>query len=307
MIRVCILLGAVVAGVTLYVQWSFFQRGRGISLLVPFRCNDPENQRYKNWQWLKRYWKAQLPCAEIIMGEDRFSSEDPSIPFSKSVAVNDAASKAKGDVYVIVDADGFVSASAVLHCANQIREARKRGYRLWFVPYRQFFRLTEEALQRILRSSPKKPYQFPTPPPESCLQRPTASQFGHRYGAMVQIMSKEAFWMVGGWDPRFRGWGGEDNSAMRAMDTLYWPHKTLPIQVLHLWHPMLSVEGQDHWVDQFHRIWPGQTGGCANKALSSQYFQAIGNRKKMREIVSQGWNLTPVNQSVQTDQGGTSL
>ena len=65
---------------------------------------------------------------------------------------------------------------------------------------------------------------------------------------MIQIMPSEAFWEVGGWDERFRGWGGEDHAAMRATDTLYWRHKTMPVQVLHLWHPMISPDGTSDWV-----------------------------------------------------------
>ena len=69
------------------------KKGHGVSILVPFHCPNSREQRAKNWQWLKKYWKAQLPGAEIIMGEDKVSKKKPSIPFSKSMAVNDAASK----------------------------------------------------------------------------------------------------------------------------------------------------------------------------------------------------------------------
>src|ERR1700675_3848270 len=107
---------------------KFWRRGHGISVIVPFRCPDASNPRVRNVEWLKQYWKAQLPGAEIIVGED------PAIdlPFSKSVAVNNAVAKSKGDVLVIVDADGYISADSVLYCADEIRGARKRGHKLWF-------------------------------------------------------------------------------------------------------------------------------------------------------------------------------
>ena len=76
---------------------------------------------------------------------------------------------------------------------------------------------------------------------------------------MIQIMPSEAFWEVGGWDERFRGWGGEDHAAMRATDTLYWRHKTMPVQVLHLWHPMISPDGTSDWVHWRERVWANQT------------------------------------------------
>ena len=121
--------------------------------------------------------------------------------------------------------------------------ARKNKKKLWFVPYRKFYRLTQEASEVILNSKPSNPIKYIGEPPEIHLLNNTpfngtsGSSYGHWYGALVQIMPKEAFKEVGGWDERFRGWGGEDHAAMRAMDTLYWPHKTLPTPVYHIWHP----------------------------------------------------------------------
>jgi len=60
------------------------KKGRGISLLVPFRC-EAKSQREKNWQWLHKYWNAQLPGAEVIIGVDPISESHSSLPFSKEV------------------------------------------------------------------------------------------------------------------------------------------------------------------------------------------------------------------------------
>lgn len=271
------------------------RRGRGISILVPFHC-ESASQRAKNWRWLKKYWMAQLPGAEIIMGEDKESLCHPSLPFSKSVAVNNAASKASGDIFVIVDADGYFSANSVLLCAGRIRRATEKGQRLWFVPYRQFYRLTKASSRCVLESSPKRPYHFPTPPKPHNIQNDSGSRYGHWWGAGIQIMSREAFEIVGGWDERFRGWGGEDHAAMQAMDTLYWRHKTLPGQHLHIWHPMLSADGVEQdgdkhddtgWVSWKYRVWKNQDESGANDKLSTRYYGANGKTKRMRKLVSE--------------------
>lgn len=271
------------------IKWLFDRRrGHGISILVPFYCVDKTNQRVKNWHWLHKYWKCHFPGAQIIVGEDLTLRDCPELPFSKSMAVNNAAFKATGDVFVIVDADGYISADAVLHCVKEIRRARKKGHRLWFVPYRHFYRLTEWASQLVLNSNPCNPYQFSTPPPLDCILDTSGSQLGHWYGAGIQIMPREAFEEVGGWDPRFRGWGGEDHAAMRAMDTLYWRHKTMPTQYLHIWHPMLSPKGQDKWVDWKFRMWNNQTSVGMNDNLSGRYYGAYGDTKRMRKLVDEG-------------------
>ena len=75
------------AGAGAFLVSRKFRKGHGISILIPFRCTDPDSPRMKNVEWLKRYWAAQLPGAEVIIGED----PDTSRPFSKSVAVNNAA------------------------------------------------------------------------------------------------------------------------------------------------------------------------------------------------------------------------
>jgi len=264
------------------------RKGKGISILVPFHCTDHHSQRAKNWHWLKKYWEDQLPYAEIVMGRDTICELDSSIPFSKSVAVNDAASKATGDVFVIVDADGYIEIDSVLHCVKQIRRARKRGERLWYIPYRQFFRLTEWASELVLQSSPKDPFTFSTPLDPKYVQNTSGSQLGHWYGALIQIVPREAFEEVGGWDPRFRGWGGEDHAAMRATDTLYWPHKTLPGQVIHIWHPMLGPQGISPWIEWQNRMWNNQSTTGANDALSGRYYGAHGDIKRMRKLVQEG-------------------
>ena len=274
-------LGVLAISLMLYLK----RRGRGISLLIPFQSTD--RQRRENVEWLKKYWHAQLPGAEIIIGQDRVSLADPQIPFSKSAAVNDAARRANGDIFVIVDGDGYVDAEAVLNCINNIRRAKREGKRLWYIPYRQFYRLTKDAARRVLDSSPKQPYRFPMPPAPEDVQETSGAQLGHWYGAMIQILSREAFWEVGGWDERFRGWGGEDHAAMRATDTLYWPHKTMPVQVLHLWHPMLTVDSQADWVIWKDRVWKNHQTKGANDALSGRYYWAHGKPEQMRKLVNE--------------------
>lgn len=260
------------------------QVGRGISIIIPFRCADKASRRWENFNWVKRYWKHHLPGCEIIQGED----ERTDLPFSKSVAINNAVAKSSGDVLVIVDADGFIRARNVLYCVREIRKAIKRGHRLWFVPYRQFYRLTEEASTKVIESDPAHPFYIPEPPLKCDIIDSSGSMLGHWYGAMIQIMPREAFDIVGGWDERFRGWGGEDHSHMRAMDTLYWHHKTLPHQVLHLWHPMLGPGGKESYVHWRERMWENQKYSGTNDELTGRYYGANGDHKRMRKLVDEG-------------------
>ncbi len=136
------------------------RKGHGLSIIVPFRTSKKYGRQDENYHWIKKYWKCQLPGCEIIRGNDHWWRK----PFSKSLAVNAASAKATGDIFVIADVDCYIDTEVVLHCAEEIRRARKRNQRLWFVPYRKFFRLTDAASQRVLDSDPGWPHRFPTPP-----------------------------------------------------------------------------------------------------------------------------------------------
>jgi hypothetical protein len=265
---------------------KFFRvKGHGISILVPAHLTD--NQRQENWKWLQEYWKTHLPGAEVIIGDD---PDAASLPFSKSVAVNHAATLAHGDVFVIVDADVFISVETVVECAQEIRLAEKKGHSLWFMPYRKLYRLTQDVSARLLKSSPNCPLDIPVAESDimnvGVFEGKPLSQVGHWYGAMIQIVSREAFFTVGGWDRRFRGWGGEDHAAMVAMDTLYGPHKTTPGHILHIWHPVLTPDTANDPKGK-KRIWANQDGKQTNDALSGRYYWSKGNPQRMRGLVNE--------------------
>lgn len=269
-------------------SWFHPKVGHGISIIIPFHPSKEQVERTENLLWLVDYWKCHLPGAQIILGADSKSTLDANVPFSKSCAVNHAAKMATGDIFVIVDADGFIDSKSVLLCAEKIRRARERGHRLWYVPYRQFYRLSKNASRRLLKSIPCHPLAFPTPPNPCDILNTSGSQHGHWFGAGIQILPREAFDKVGGWDERFRGWGGEDHAATRATDTLYWTHKTLPGQFLHIWHPMFSSTAVKEWVDWNERIWAGQVSSGANDELSRKYYGANGHQERMRKLVQEG-------------------
>lgn len=247
--------------------------GKGISILIPFR--DDDGTRTPVYEWLVRYWKAQLPGAQIVRGHNDGQ------PFSKTSAFNDARSRAKGDVIALIDADCYLDAKVLLHCATEIRRERRRGRRLWFIPYRHFYRLTDLATSHVLASAPSHPLKFPSPPdPRDTDNEPEAASHGHWWGALAQVMPAEAFDLVGGTDPRFTGWGHEDVAFMRALDTLWCKHKTTPNQILHLWHPVIRTASK-------LKLWPGQLDSRESNLLAGRYYAAFGDPRLMRRLVNE--------------------
>jgi hypothetical protein len=247
------------------------RRGRNISLLVPFRSDSEHRTRV--WEWLHDYWEHELPGAEIVMGSDEHS------PFVKTAAVNRAFRGSHGDIVVILDADCYLPGSVILSCAKRIRSARRRGRKLWFIPYRHFYRLTRDATEEILRHDPDDPPRIPDPPPPSMTEDSRNSSSGHWWGALIQIMPRRAFEAAGGMDERFnQGWGGEDAAFMVAVDTLYARHRTTGNAVFHLWHPHTGTD------DQFERMWQGQSELGGNSRLATFYSMARGRAKRMSKL-----------------------
>lgn len=259
--------------------------GHGVSIIIPFRAPSKADERVRNIEWLKKYWRHALPGAELIISDD----PDHDCTFSKSVAINRGVARASGDVLLLIDADGFMPGAHVLYCANEIRNARKRNRKLWFVPYRKFYRLSNSATVQLIDSTMACLHAFPEPPRETDVinVKDANPAQAHWYGALVQMMPREAFDLVGGWDERFRGWGGEDHAAMRAMDTLYVLHKTLPFRVFHLWHPMLGDNGTADMVHWKERRWEGQDQAGINNSLSYRYYHAYLKPPIMRRLVGE--------------------
>ena len=257
-----------------------------ISILVPLGGDDPA--RLRNWEWLRAYLECHLPDAEIVIGRDRASERrwcrKPK-PFSKAAAVNDAFRRSRGDVIVILDADAFLAASVIEHCAERLRHQRRCGDRSWFVPYRHLYRLRRPTTERVLESDPCHPLWIPSPPPAWDIDGKDGSGPINIYGAMCQIMPREAFETVGGMDTRFRGWGAEDLAFACALDTLWGQHDYTHNDILHLWHPsVISGQGASWTI----KMWPRQTRPGVNNELGGLYLRVNGDAAAMRALVNEG-------------------
>jgi len=246
--------------------------GSGISLLVPFRDDHTEG-RLKNWLWLKAFWEHELPGAEMIIGIDTGS------PFSKTCAMNNAFQHSHGDILILLDADCYIEPNVILQCADRIRKARDEQEPLWFVPYRHLFRLTLKATEKLVASNPKDALRFSIPPDPNDIGNAISSGNGHWFGALIQIMPREAYLKVGGMDPRFRGWGGEDITLVRVVDTLYGRHRTTNDQVFTLMH---HVNG-----NALLRMWEGQNKTGINNRLSVHYRETYGDKVRMCKVIQE--------------------
>lgn len=250
----------------------FHRRHPKISLIIPFSSKNLLRKR--TFKWLLEYWKHELPNAEIVIGHSK------SRVFNKGRALNQAVRKSSGEILVIIDADAYMSGKVIERCAERILEELHNH--LWYVPYRHLYRLNSDITRLIVQSDPRHPLRLSSPPSDCFLDdNGHKSSYGHRYMAMCAIIPRQAYEMLGCFDERFSGWGGEDVCFLRAMDTLWGKHKSTDNDVLHLWHEMIGGNYQT-------RQWVGQTGGGANNELANAYNRATGKPEEMRALVDEG-------------------
>lgn len=246
-----------------------------ISIVIPFGRSD-HAERARNLEWVLGYLEDNIPEAQVIVAKYL------RLPFSKTAAWNKGMARVEGDVVVLLDADALISAHTIRSAAEKIRASRRRGLKLWIVPYRNLYRLTSEATDRIIYADGhNNPYEYDVVPPLSDVEDANTSAYGHRYGAMCMIIPVEAYDAIGCFDERFKSWGGEDISTLRALDTLYAKHKTLKANIFHLWHPKIGSNYAE-------RKWNEEDQAGANNALATRYHRATRNRRAMSQLVREG-------------------
>lgn len=205
------------------------------------------------WTWCRARWGA--PDIELIAAD---SGEEP---FSRGNSRTLGATKASGEVLFFADAD---SANDNLRASVDLLERAP-----WVIAYsapKGYVALTEAATECLLARSPSEPLRAPQPGDwyERC----------HSFAGAL-CMRTEDFWRVGGYDPRFEGFGFEDDAFHEALDTIVGEHERVDGVHLHLWHPHIESE-------RFNQPHIGE-----NKALADRYYAARGNREAMLRIVEE--------------------
>jgi glycosyltransferase involved in cell wall biosynthesis len=247
-----------------------------LSVIIPFREGD-DLTRDRVFQDTLRYYTTGLPEAEIIVAVDPLNA----YPFNKSAAINHGVRKSRGKILAIVDADCYIDCDTIRQVAREIEEAVDEGRRLWYIPYERFYRLNKTTTLEILPDlqSNATLASLGDPPSDDKLDpSPANHSTGHYYGALIQIMPREAFDCVGGWDVLFSGWGSEDVSMLLSLDTLYGSHKVFDGPVYHLWHHI------NFGSYQFTRTWIGQDAPERNWRLAAAYKNAAGNYDAMYNL-----------------------
>jgi len=235
-----------------------------ISLLIPFRNLE---QRLDQFAWLEQRWRSLGDDFEVVVSED-----DGLDPFSRSVGVNNAYKESTADILAVVDADLWLDPQIFLDAVDFITNNPNS----WVRPCTDVYRIKKEVTEEIIKQDPVS--QFPTITEEDC-ERISVAVGG------VCVFSRGQFETVGGMDPRFRGWGGEDNAWNTVMDKKFSRAQRWHKDLYHLWHPRNKDENG-------MPTYPGQTK--RNSDLVLEYQVAAKSHITLDKLISENKKRTGI-------------
>lgn len=218
-----------------------------VSVVVPVAGDGAA--RDTAWAWCR----GQYPDGwEVLEAPDPGPGE-----WSKGRAVNPVVARAAHDLVLVADCDLWLGRRQL---ERAVAALERHGFP-WLVPHDDVYRLSPlQTAMVIVRPPPAVPY-----PMRGRRHRGPA-------GGGFVLVRRGAWDAVGGLDERFAGWGGEDISLARALDTVAGPHARLRQRCWHLWHPPMPRR-------------PGSRASWANEALAGQYAAAAGDREAMLDVI----------------------
>lgn len=153
-------------------------------------------------------------------------------PWCKAEAFNAAVTTSHAEVVVLADADSFVPHDALQASLDQVRATG------WAVPFSRVRRLTAQATSTTLAADPAVTDRPPATDTEADVHDVLP-------GGGICVMLRSLATDCGPFDPRFRGYGGEDYAlgcAARTFSGNYAMQQ--PGYLWHLWHP--RADGPSH-------------------------------------------------------------
>lgn len=227
-----------------------------VSIVFPFRAGCLYRERA--FDWCRAWWAEAFPEFEQIVGES------PDGPFSRSAAMLDGAARAEGEVLVFADTDVWCEPAAVLAAIDAVSE---HG---WAVPHRLLHRLSPESSDLFMAGHPLEGLEL-----SSDNSRDMSPYVGNATGTLL-VTHKNAFTEAPP-DPRFRGWGQEDNAWWVTLQTLVGSCWRGDADLVHLWHP--PAERSDRKV-----------GNPVSLSLWRRYRKANNHPDVMRALINE-WRV----------------
>lgn len=214
------------------------------SVLIPFAGDDPD--RLLSLAWVTARYESSGYEVSIGYGDvERWSKAD---------AVEDALSKASGDLLIVADADVWCEELPLSI------EAVDQGAP-WSMPHWNVVRLTRTGTEKFFAGQ------------EILMEDESEHHFGAPGGGIV-VLTREMYERCP-LDPRFVGWGGEDLAWGYALRTIAGKHARFHAGLWHFWHaPQARMTRK--------------VGSEANETLRASYADSRFQTGRMRKLIAEG-------------------
>lgn len=220
-----------------------------ISVLIPYKPD--HGRRDFLWKNVKQRYQRLFPELDICIGRDE------SKIFNRSKAINQAAKKAKGDIFIITDADVVFNKDLIKEIGANIHKHP------WIIPFKNGYRLTKKASDKLIENGLKGKVQ---------IDPGDIERIEGGLGALMNVVTKKCFQKVSGFDERFKGWGPEDKAFFESLETICGHHFRMDQDIYHLWHPQAEI---------VQREIPKQ------QALYEKYLNATNNVEAMKKLIKE--------------------
>lgn len=214
------------------------------AVLIPWRSTECPH-RLRALEYVTARYAHEHPQWPVVLGHCDAG------PWIKAAAVDAALRQTSAEILIVADADVWTDglAAAVEHVST------------WAIPHRGVHRLTAAATSRYIAGEPWRD-----------LSLDERAYLGVEGGGITVI--RRELYTVCPLDPRFVGWGSEDDSwgvALRALYGSPWRGKA---GLVHLWHPAQQ---------RATRSW----GSLEGRDLRKRYVRARGDEDAMRALVAE--------------------
>jgi hypothetical protein len=190
------------------------------AVLFPWRPGDPYRDNAA-WWVMRQWFRHHQDIPTLDTGHLQKDG-----PWRKAVHVWHLTQASTADILVVSDVDCWVPPSAIRDAITAVTS----GHAGWAVPHGDVHRLGPPATRALLTLDDATGMQ---PLWEVDLAEPPYP--GHPGGGILVIRRDLALDIPP--DPRFEGWGQEDDSWALALRTLAGPAWRGKAPLIHLWHP----------------------------------------------------------------------